>query len=315
MRRTASSVRPLRDGIFHPRNTPIVLVAALGALAIICPCLAADDTGAEQFETLRKRIETARATFFAEHEKAKTHEEREAITAPYPAQTMVQDFLDLEERFRGTQAAFSVLHNLVTQAGAGGSPDIAKGRQEALRRLASHYASHPDLDVMFDWLSSGVEGPEDKPFLKRAAESPHRYVRGTARLALARSYATGAQLPALVDANLGLLRSQPEKNKQQVEWMTEMRSRWKDVDPADSRRQSLTKLDEVSRHYADVPEAPRTLYGPMMIRIERSNVDALTKVPRRPIGELAEALRFGLMHLSIGQTCPKLTRPTHRANR
>ena len=136
----------------------------------------------EQFESLRKRFEDAKAKFFADYENAKTAEERERLETPYPADTMVDDFLKLEAAHWGTQVGISALHQLVSQAGSGGAAGSppAKGRQAAPKILAEHYAEHPDLDVMFPWLSSGAGGPEDKPFLRRAANL--RSVMSGARL-------------------------------------------------------------------------------------------------------------------------------------
>src|SRR5262245_24429639 len=57
----------------------------------------------DQFESLRKRFEDAKAKFFADYEMAKTDEEREQLATSYPAHTMVDDFLKLEEAHRGTQ--------------------------------------------------------------------------------------------------------------------------------------------------------------------------------------------------------------------
>src|SRR5262245_51275839 len=80
------------------------------------PIAAADRSAEEQFETLRKQFEDAKAEFFAEYERAQTAAERERITAPYPAMTMVDDFLKLESAHRGTQVGISALHQLVSQA-------------------------------------------------------------------------------------------------------------------------------------------------------------------------------------------------------
>src|SRR5947208_368123 len=72
-------------------------------------------------------------------------------------------------------------------------------------------ADHPYLDVMFPLLSSGAGGPEDKPFLRRAAESSQRHIRGTAQLALAKYLASEAQSIPAWRARLGLVETDPEK--------------------------------------------------------------------------------------------------------
>jgi len=161
------------------RRLPLILFA----IAVFTTFVCADPPSAQQqFETLRKRFEDAKAKYFAEYENATTEAERERITTPHPAHSMVEDFINLEKAHRGTQVGISALHQLVSQAGSDGDADSpsAKGRQAALKILSEYYADHSDLDVMFPWLSSGAGGPEDKPFLRRAAESSQRHVRGTA---------------------------------------------------------------------------------------------------------------------------------------
>jgi peroxiredoxin len=223
----------------------------------------------------------------------------------------VDDFLKLEQAHRGTQVGISALHQLVSQAGSGGGPDSppAKGRQAALKILTAHYADHPDLDVMFAWLRSGASGPEDKPFLQRAAQSSHRHVRGTALLALAQRYAFEAQYPPLWQARLELVQSDPEKFADDIKLCKDLLGQWEDIDPAASRRQALQLLDQVIDQYGDVLEAPRTTYGPVLLKLERGPRDTLTNQPRRPLAQLAESTQFELMHLSVGQSAPEVAAP------
>jgi peroxiredoxin len=265
----------------------------------------------EQFESLRKRFEAEREKFFGEYQKTKTDDERQQLFARYPSNTMVEDFLGLEESCRGTQVGLSALHQLVSQAGGGGNPDtpVAKGRQKALQILAIHYADHSDLDVMFDWLMSGSSGPQDKPFLRRAADSTHRHVRATALLTLAQRFAAEAQIPAWFDANLALLSADPEKNAAHIKLYQELRSQWGEVDPSTSRAEAIRLLDQVIAAYGDVLEPPRTGYGPILLKIERTPEDQLTKKARRPLAARAESTRFELTHLCIGQPAPEIAGP------
>lgn len=294
-------------------TTPLNLLPAVLALGCFLPlCSAADPPSAEdQFESLRKRFEDRREEFLVEYERTKTDDEKRQLFERYPSNTMVNDFLKLEEAHRGTQVGLCALHQLVSQAGGGGGPDtpVAKGRQTALRILAAHYADHSDLDVMFDWLTSGARGPEDKPFLRRAAESTHRHVRGAALLTLGQLFAAEAQVPACFDADLRLLEAEPDRYAATIKLYKELRSQWLDVTPAESRAEAIRLLEQVIADYGDVLEPPRTPYGPLLLKIERASSDALTKHTRRPLGQRAESTRFELTHLSIGQPAPDIAAP------
>ena len=59
---------------------------------------------------------------------------------------------------------------------------------------------------------SGSNGPQHKPFLRRAADSPHRHVRAAARLTLAQFLGREAEYPALFDSMLALMAADPVKN-------------------------------------------------------------------------------------------------------
>src|SRR5437868_4634365 len=120
------------------RRLLLALVLCTGSIALV---RADPPLAEEQFETLRKRFEDAKAKYFAAYSNTKTEEERERITTTYPAHTMVDDFLKLEEAHRGTQVGISALHQLVSQAGTVGSADSpsVKGRQAALKILGEYY--------------------------------------------------------------------------------------------------------------------------------------------------------------------------------
>jgi peroxiredoxin len=268
----------------------------------------------EQFEMLRKRFQDAKAKFIAEYLRAKTEEERERITTPYPAHSMVDDFLKLEESHRGTQVGISALHQLVSQAGSGGDADSppAKGRQTALKILSEHYADHADLDVMFPWLSLGASGPADKPFLRRAAESSQRHVRGTALLALAQCLAVEAQLIPAWRARLALVESEPEQFADDINLCKQTLTMWQGIDPDSSRREAIMLLEKVAAQYGDVLEAPRTGYGPTLLKSQHSAIDQITRLNRRPLADFAETVQFELTNLSVGQPAPEITGPDER---
>ena len=290
----------------------LVSVLTFGTILVGVQARAAEPTaGEQQLKVLEGRykseqakvgVEAANVTDQAQREKL--HRERD------PANTMIEEFLKLEEQQRGTLVGLSVLHHLVSIAGGGygfqGDFPATKGGRRALTMLTEHYGAHPDLDVFLNWLQSD---PAFEKFLKRAMESPHRHVRGTARYALARLRYSASWIPASFDLQLSLLASDRTKHAAEIDRYVKLRERWNNVDPAASRREALRLLDETIAQYGDVLEAPRTSYGPVLLKIERGEIDALTQHPRRRLSQLAESLRFEVQNLSIGEPAPEIVGP------
>ena len=84
------------------------------------------------------------------------------------------------------------------------------------------------------------------------------------------------------------------------------------VDPDASRREALELLRKSRPNMAMFSRPPRTGYGPMLLKIEHAANDQMTSRKRRPLAELAETMRFELMHLSIGQQTPEIAGPDER---
>jgi hypothetical protein len=293
------------------RRLPLVAVLCAASGAFV---RAESPSAEDQFEALRKQFEESKAKYFTDYEQAKRDEERELTAAGYPAHSMVDDFLKLEEAHRGTQVGISALHQLVSQAFSVGTADsgAAKGRQAALKILSQHYADHSDLDVMFPWLNFGAAGPEDQPFLRRAAESSQRHVRGTALLALAKYLAREAQLIPAWRARLALVETDPERFADDIKLCRGALARWQATDASSSRQEAMQLLEKMAAEYGDILEAPQTGYGPRLLKIERSPIDPLTHRKRRPLAELGGSLQFELTHLTVGQLAPEIAGPDER---
>jgi peroxiredoxin len=271
---------------------------------------AGQSTGEAEFKALRDRFVAETEQYDAAIRRLTTDDERSTFAREhYPGNTLVGEFVALEEQRRGTRVGFSALYHLVAQAGRGGAPEwpVAQGRQQALKVLAQHYANHPDLDLVCRWIPGGLRGPEDKPFLRRAGESGHRHVRGAAILALAQRFAAEAKVPVWFDANLALLEDEPESFAAEIKLYRELRSRWAGVDPTNSRQESLRLIERVIADYSEVPESPQAGYGPALIEVKREANPGGNA--GRGLAELAEALRFELTHLTIGQVAPEITGP------
>ena len=176
--------------------------------------------------------------------------------------------------------------------------------KKAIAVATEHYGDHPDLDLLFFWIDNAVDGGA-KEYLQRAIKSPHRHVRGNALQTLASMYAAEARVPSLFDANLKLLRRNPEKNAAAISRYSQLRERWK-TDPQAARVAALRLFVEVVEQYADVLESPRTNYGPVLLKVSRGPTDELTEQKRRTLGKLAEAAQFELTNLTIGQVAPEI---------
>jgi peroxiredoxin len=268
-------------------------------------------TAEEQFEALRTRYKSQQEQVWADAEKAKNQEERASIFRQRdPANTMYGEFLKLEEENRGTIVGISTLHHLISLAygSYGGNPDfpVTAGGQQAMRVLAAHYADHPNLDIFFSWIKNANEA---KALLRSAMESPHRHVRAAATLSLAEQFKNDAIIPSMLDATLNLMAEDREKFTEDIARYTKSRQRWGRVDSEVSRREALHLLDQVMVTYGDVPEPPRTGYGPILLTVDRSLIDPLTTKPRRPLSQLAESMRTELTELTIGQPAPEITAP------
>src|SRR4051812_35647359 len=237
-----------------------LLLAFVGLFAFcLTTHIARAQTPEEQFEALRLRYIAEQEKVQAEAESGKPQEERLRIYRERdPANTMIDEFLKLEEQNRGTLVGFSTLQHLTSVAYAryGGMADfpVTAGGQQALRILAAHYTDHPDLDVIFFDISNANEA---KAMLRRAMESPHRHVRAAATFALAQQFQTDAIVPAMLDADLALIADDREKFAEDISRLTKSRQRWGRVDSEVSRREALHLLDQVEVTYGDVPEPPR----------------------------------------------------------
>src|SRR5438105_2395990 len=127
-----------------------VLLVKLAAVAFLGNgwCLAEQFAGQEQFQALCEQFQSESERYDAAIGQAKSDDERaKAVQELNPANTMVDDFLKLEEQHRGSPVGFSALYHLVSQAGrffGGPETPVTQGRQQALKILAAHYVDYPD---------------------------------------------------------------------------------------------------------------------------------------------------------------------------
>jgi peroxiredoxin len=299
------------------RNHALVIAWLSATSAALCPaaCAAEPSAGEKQLQLLEGQYNSQQAKVRAEAANVTDREVRDRLFLEHdPANSMIDEFLKLEEQHRGTLVGLSALHHLVSVAGGSygfnGDFPVSDGGRRALKVLADHYAQHPDLDVFFFWLKSD---PAVEAFLKVASQSPHQHVRGTARFTLARIRQIESQVPVYCDSVMSLLASDPSKHAAEINRLAKLRQNFT-IDPATSREDALQLLDEVIAQYGDVLEAPRTSYGPVPLKIERGEQDALTSRTRQRLAPLAESMKFELTHLSVGQPAPEIAGPDALGN-
>jgi hypothetical protein len=106
--------------------------------------------GEQQLKVLEGRYNAEKAKLWAATAKVTNQQQRERLYRELdPANTMIEEFLKLEEQHRGTLVGLSVLHHLVSVAGGGygfhGDYPATSGGRRALHVLTNHYAEHLDL--------------------------------------------------------------------------------------------------------------------------------------------------------------------------
>lgn len=295
-------------------------VVACFALLVICLPVSSmqsvalgadpDDDGVKAFETLKTAFRSRADEYYARREKAKPDERLKLFERIHPGNTMPSEFFRLENVHRGSRVGLSCLHHLISTGGSIGNSNlpIAVSKRKAIVILHEHYADHADLDLIFAWMNSGARYVEGKALLRRAAESPHRRVRGAALLTLAKTLLGEVRFFEITGTMLELQSGDP-KYANALASTKKRRSFWSDVKPVESRREALEVIEQVVFDYPDVLQPPRTGYGPILLDVKREKRDPLTQRERRPLVSLAKELKFELTSLNIGDQAPDINGP------
>lgn len=270
--------------------------------------------GELDFAALADRYVIERDRFYREVENVTDPDARIRAFAEHdPANTMFNEFLDLERGHRGTKVGFSALYHLVSVAFASYGCDpaypVSEAAHEALQRLAEHYTGEPDLDVVFWWLSPGPCGDDARALLERAADSPHRHVRGAALFTSADKLANQAETLTMLGGLLDLTEDNPDQfQTERTNWIR-LRETLGSIDPDVARKSALRMFEQVAEEYGDILETPRFPDGLKLVNVERSGIDEISGRERRSLAELAEQKRSAITTLAIGQTAPEIDGP------
>lgn len=261
-----------------------------------------------RFGELATRYKTLQEQFYA-HEPKEGEDGLRRFLENHPMNTMVSDFLALEQQSRGTQIGFSCLYHLVLAAGSVGDADypVTKGKIAALDVLGQHYHNYPDIDTTFRYLFSGARVSESKTFLRDViTSSRHGYVRANAMYELANYLALEANLPGMCESQLAVMdRAEPE-NEARMKHFERFIASLKDVVIERNRAEALSLIQQIRDDYADEFVPPRAdVRSPVIIEVERSEYDDILKTKRERIVDRLPAVHFELNH-SIGQLAPAI---------
>ncbi|QDV46722.1 Thiol-disulfide oxidoreductase ResA [Stieleria neptunia] len=261
-----------------------------------------------RFEELATRYNTLQEQFYA-HEPQEDEDGLKRFLENHPMNTMVADFLTLEQQSRGTRIGFSCLYHLVLEAGSVSDADfpVTKGKIAAMRILAQHYHDYPDVDTTCRSAVSGARVPASKTFLRDLIDSSgHVYVRATAMYELANYLAKEANQPAIFESKLAVMDRDDPENEARINQLERFSASLKDVDVERNRAEALSLTGQIQDDYRDELRPPRAdVRTPVVVEVMRSEYDDILEAKRERIVDRLPAVHFELNH-SIGQLAPPI---------
>jgi peroxiredoxin len=261
-----------------------------------------------RFEELAARYNTHQDQYYA-HEPKEGEDGIKRFFDNHPMNTMVNDFISLEQQLRGTEVGFSCLYHLVLAAASVGDSDypVTKGKVAALKVLAEHYHDYPDVDTTFRYLFSGARVPETKMFLRNLiTSSRHGYVRANAMYELANYLALEANLPGMCESQLAVMDREDPENEARMKHLEKFAANLKDVTIDRNRTEALRLIEQIGNGYQDELAPPRVgVRNPGLVSVKRSELDEVLKSKRERIVDRLPAIQFELNH-SIGQKAPPI---------
>ncbi|MGD9636241.1 MAG: M56 family metallopeptidase [Pirellulales bacterium] len=224
-----------------------------------------------------------------------------------PRVLLADDYLALEEKYRGKLAGLAALVKLNQMAASVGDlmPKLPEARRELCRRLAEHYITHPDLDVTFQSFSGGPQLPSGLELLERAVEvNPERTVQAAAIYQLACYHADIADQVEVVPLMIEEAEAKQPRDEGRLIALRMATDKLKGFDSAASREKAIQFAENLEKGYADLREPERTFNGQGMFWRQSGAVDQADGKPS--YGELAEGLLFDLKQLQVGMPAPDI---------
>lgn len=262
----------------------------------------------QQFLELAQKYKTEYQKYY-EQSALKDKDPLQRYLSENPANTLVDDFLKLEEDSRGTKVGFSCLYHLVVQAGSVGEPDypVSAGKAKALKRLSRHYVDYEDIDTVFRHLFIGSRRKEAKEFLRTLIESTSlEHVRANGLFALAECLANEANYPAILQSQLEIVDGSVS-GKIQRQKLEKLIAEYDDIDPEVNRKAARALLQEVKSKYGKVHVSPQVgTRSPALIVVKRDRKDARSEKGGKRIVDRFPSVLFELAY-PIGSKSPELT--------
>ena len=208
-----------------------------------------------------------------------------------PRNAMAEHYLAFEEKYRGQEVAFLAINAAMSSAVSVGNPEtnVAKGRNQMLKRVIEHYLKHEKLAEVFDHLDGGPAVPDRDKVLDMAARvSPNPNVRGTAILHQAyfamKDIREAEMLP---DFRAFVTDNQDGYSEALLREVRDRLDFLESIDLEKHRDKALTYLDVVENQYANVPCKGRFYPG--------------------NLSDAARRLRYSLSNVIVGEPVPNLS--------
>ena len=312
--------RYFRSNRHSPKTTLMRTLLVLLLLALRLPACVGQDAKPDasqetsnidpksRFEELATRYNTLQEQFYA-HEPHEDEDGLKRFLEHHPMNTMVADFLTLEQQSRGTRTGFSCLYHLVLTAGkvSDANYPVTKGKIAALKILAQHYQNYPDVDTTCRSAVKGARVRESKTFLRDLIDSSrHGYVRATATYELASYLAKEANLPAIFESKLAVMDREDPENEARIRQLESLSANLEDVDVERNREEAFSLTAQILEEYPDEFRPPRAdVRTPVVVEVRRSEYDDILEAKRVRIADRLPAVHFELNH-SIGQLAPPI---------
>jgi peroxiredoxin len=231
--------------------------------------------------------------------------------------SMVDEFLQLEEQTRGGKVGFSCLYHLVSNAGKVGDADlpVTIGKKKALDLLGKHYADYPDIDTMFRILVMGARIPELQSFPRTIiASSSMDCVRANAMYELANLLAIDANLPAMRASQLALLDEADPNYEIRLKRLQKSLADLRDIDSELNRREAANLIQQIHDEFPDQLVPPKAnVRTPAIIEVDRGPIDQVLNSDRERLVDRIPSVQFELEH-GIGQPAPLISGNDARGN-
>lgn len=256
-----------------------------------------------EFNALSKRFYEQ----FAECEKqlaeAKGEEEILGVINEHsPHELLVDEFLALEQKHRGTSVGASILCNVLgwkarhvsRSASQDEDSNLARGQAAAFKLVEDHYLQHPEADRFVALLASQRANPESRRLLTRLqTESRYTYVRTAAVFQELEQLGNMLRAREAIDHNCIDTKFWPRSSMTMIKSM--------DVEATSKRFETLA--NRITSSYADIEirRWVRSDIGSMMAEVDKHNGGL-----HQTYAAKTEAKQFQMQRLAIGQPVPKI---------